>query len=68
VIDRNGSPLTVGSLFGRMTVVNEKNEGFDRVFDLVGGHGRFQWRLLFIVSLQVKEILECNCCSWDIKA
>lgn len=28
-------------------------EGFERVFDLVGGHGRFQWRLLFILALQV---------------
>ncbi|ODM93122.1 Solute carrier family 22 member 3 [Orchesella cincta] len=28
-------------------------EGFERVFDLVGGNGLFQWRLLFIVSLQL---------------
>ncbi|CAL8128169.1 unnamed protein product [Orchesella dallaii] len=28
-------------------------EGFERVFDLVGGNGIFQWRLLFIVSLQL---------------
>lgn len=30
-----------------------KNVGFEKVFDLVGGHHWFQWRLLLITALQV---------------
>jgi len=33
-------------------------EGFERAFELVGGGGKFQWILLFIVGLEVIFILK----------
>jgi hypothetical protein len=31
-------------------------EGFDRVFNLVGGGGLYQWLLLGILAIQVREL------------
>lgn len=35
----------------------KKNDGFEKVYDYVGGSGWFQWRLLLITSLQVRPLL-----------
>jgi hypothetical protein len=31
----------------------EKYEGFEKIFDIVGGHGPFQWALVAVLSLLV---------------
>ncbi len=39
----------------KSTVVNFDQEklGFEKVFELVGGHGKFQWTLMLVLSLHV---------------
>jgi hypothetical protein len=31
----------------------EKSKGFEKIFDIVGGHGPFQWALVAVLSLLV---------------
>jgi hypothetical protein len=31
----------------------EKSKGFEKIFDIVGGHGPFQWTLVAVLSLLV---------------
>jgi hypothetical protein len=35
----------------------EKSKGFEKIFDIVGGHGPFQWTLVAVLSLLVYFIL-----------
>jgi hypothetical protein len=37
----------------RCEAPENKSEGFEKIFKIVGGHGRFQWFILAVVSLEV---------------